>query len=294
MKGFLSFGCEEGRFERLVTSLLISSRRALRAGMAAILLVAAAPALAAFDHGYAGWDALLKRHVKWHSGGAASSVDYRALAGERDALRRVLSAFSALEQAQFARFSRDERLAFLINAYNAFTLELVLTRYPEIKSIKDVGSWFQSPWKKRFFTLLGKETSLDDIEHGMIRAPGAYDEPRIHFAVVCASIGCPALRPEAIVAERLDAQLEDGARRFLSDRSRNRFDAASGRLLVSKIFDWYRADFERAGGRQGSLGGFLARYADRLADPGPGLARVRSGAVEIDFLDYDWRLNDRS
>jgi hypothetical protein len=99
---------------------------------------------------------------------------------------------------------------------------LILTKYPELESIKDLGSVFSSPWKKKFFSLLGQERSLDDIEHGMIRAPGAFDDPRIHAGVVCASIGCPMLRPEAFTPEKLDAQLDDGMKRFLADGTRNR------------------------------------------------------------------------
>ncbi len=125
----------------------------------------------------------------------------------------------------------------------------------------------------------------------MIRASGAFDDPRIHFAVVCASVGCPMLSPEAFNAERLDAQLEDGMRRFLADSTRNRFDAG-GRLLVSRIFDWYGKDFEQGYKGFDSLKGTFARYADQLAATAQARARVRAGDYRIEFLDYDWRLND--
>jgi hypothetical protein len=157
-----------------------------------------------------------------------------------------------------------------------------------VKSIKDLGSLFTSPWKKRFFSLLGQPRHLDDIEHGVIRAPGVFDEPRIHMAANCASIGCPALRPEAYVAEKLEAQLEDSVMRFLSDRSRNRVNAQSGRLEVSKIFDWYGIDFARAG----SVEAWLARYADLLADDPQTRQALREGRLRLAFLDYDWALND--
>ncbi|MGD8911013.1 MAG: DUF547 domain-containing protein, partial [Chromatiales bacterium] len=94
------------------------------------------------------------------------------------------------------------------NPYNAFTIELILTKYPGIESIKELGGLFRSPWKRRFFTLLGERRHLDNLEQDMIRAFGVFDEPRIHFALNCASIGCPMLRNEAYVAERLDLQLE--------------------------------------------------------------------------------------
>jgi hypothetical protein len=151
---------------------------------------------------------------------------------------------------------------------------------------------FSSPWKKKFFSLLGQERSLDDIEHGLIRAPGAFDDPRIHVGVVCASIGCPMLRPEAFTPEKLDAQLDDGMKRFLADGTRNRYDAASGRLHVSKIFDWYGKDFEKGHKGYDSLKTTFARHAAQLAATPEAQAKVRSGDYKLDFLDYDWKLND--
>ena len=124
---------------------------------------------------------------------------------------------SAVPPAEFERWSREQQMAFLVNAYNAFTVELILTRWPDLKSIKDLGSLLQSPWKKKFFVLLGEERHLDWIEHEQLRP--RYQDPRVHAAVNCASIGCPALRPEAFVAPRLDAQFDDGMQRFMSDRT---------------------------------------------------------------------------
>ena len=226
------------------------------------------------------------------AGGNASALRYAALKAQRPALQACLAAYSAVSPASYAGWSKPQQLAFLINAYNAFTVELILTRYPDLTSIKDLGSLFESPWKKKFVRLLGEERSLDDIEHGMIRAPGAFNDPRIHVAVVCASIGCPMLRNEAFVAERLDAQLEDAMQRFLSDRSRNRYDAASGTLSVSKIFDWYRKDFEQGHRGYTSLKAVFARYADRLAEGSAAQAEVAAGRYKLVYLDYDWALND--
>jgi hypothetical protein len=143
----------------------------------------------------------------------------------------------------------------------------------------------ESPWKKRFIPLLGRTRSLDDIEHEMIRPKGVYDEPRIHFAVNCASIGCPALRTEAYTGTRLDAQLADATRRFLADRTRNRL--AGGKLEVSNIFKWYGEDFERAGG----LRAFLAGQSDALGLTDAQHRSLQDGSLEIVFLDYDSRLN---
>ena len=251
-------------------------------------------AQAAFDLRQPAWDALLKQQVVVAPGGVASTVRYAALRADPKALRAYLAKVSAVTPQEYAGWPRNDRLAFLINAYNAFTIDLVLTRYPELKSIKDLGSVFQSPWKRTFFTLLGEQRSLDDLEHGLIRAPGVFDDPRIHAAVVCASVGCPMLREEAYVGDRLGAQLDDALRRFLSDASRNRFDTQNGTLSVSvsKIFDWYHADFEH--GHQGidSLQSLFLRYADVLATAPAARAELRAGRFKLRYLDYDWSLND--
>jgi hypothetical protein len=194
-----------------------------------------------------------------------------------------------VDRASFAAWSRQQQLAFLINAYNAFTVALILSQWPELESIRDLGSVFRSPWKKSFIDLLGETVSLDDIEHGMIREPGRYDDPRIHFAVNCASVGCPALRREAYRGERLEEQLEDQTHSFLADRSRNRL--AAGELQVSSIFKWYGEDF-RSGWRDlDTLEAFLAHYGSALGLDEARRRALRRGAIDIDFLDYDWRLN---
>jgi hypothetical protein len=246
----------------------------------------------AVDHTHAAWTALLRKHVRLLRGGQATQVDYAGFAADRPALKAYLDGVSAVPLATFSRWSRAERQAFLTNAYNAFTVELILTRYPDLKSIKDLGSLLSTPWKPKWITLLGTKVSLDDIEHGMLRKRGDYDDPRVHFAVNCASVGCPALREEAFVASRLDAQMDEQTLRFLSDRSRNRYNAQRGRLELSKIFDWYGEDFRLGHRGIASLPAFAARYADQLADAPADRERIRSGTVDIVYADYDWALND--
>jgi hypothetical protein len=263
-----------------------------RALMCSLVLASALPAQAAFDHHHADWDAQLKQQVVVAASGLSSTVRYAGFKAQHAGLQAYLASLSAVTPSDYAGWSKPQQLAFLVNAYNAFTIELVLTRYPDLQSIKDLGGLFDSPWKKKFFRLLGSERSLDEVEHGLIRAPGVFDDPRIHVAVVCASIGCPMLRNEAFVAERLDAQLDDAMRRFLSDRQRNRFDPASGTLAVSKIFDWYRKDFEQGHRGIDSLKTLFARYADRLADAPAAQAELRAGRYKLTYLDYDWALND--
>lgn len=237
------------------------------------------------------FDQLLRTHVSDLPGGHASVVDYRALARQRVMLQGYLAALAAVSRTEFERWPSDFQLAFLINAYNAGTLDLVLSAKPGITSIKDLGSWFSSPWKKPLLPLLGNVRTLDEIEHELIRGSGRYPDPRIHFAVNCASIGCPALRTEAYDGARLEAQLEQQAQRFLSDRSRNR--VAQGQLQVSAIFKWYRADFEQGWRGARSLGAFLALYADALALSPSQAQALREQRMPIQFLDYDWRLNGK-
>jgi hypothetical protein len=259
---------------------------------ASLLAVSAGPARAAFDHEHKAWTSLLERHVVPIDGGKASQVRYAGFARDRQALGAYLASLSAVSAREYGGWSREHKLAFLLNAYNAFMVEKILTRHPNIKSVWDFGRVFGNPFKDRFFSLLGKEQHLDWIEHETIRAPGAFDDPRIHFAVNCASIGCPMLREEAYVASRLDAQLDQQTARFLSDRSRNRYDAQRGVLEVSSIFDWYGKDFERGWKGYNSLAQFLSKHADLLADAPDQRQRIRERKTDIKFLDYDWRLND--
>ena len=241
-----------------------------------------------FDHTYAAWDALLKKHVRWLADQKQSRVDYAGLATDRAQLQQVLARWSALTPQQFAGFSREQKMAFLINAYNGFTVELILTRYPNLKSIKELGSLFQSPWKKKFFRLLGEERHLDWIEHEQLRP--LYKDWRVHAAVNCASVGCPALRPEAFTARQLDAQLDDGMKRFMSGRTRNRF--TDGRAEISEIFKWFQEDFQQGHRGVGSIDRLLALYAEQLATKPADLAALRASPVRVRYLDYDWSLND--
>ena len=245
-----------------------------------------------FDHSHAAWDALLKKHVRLIGAGNASRVDYQGFAADRILLKAYLDSLSAVKPAQFDGFSKAQRYAFLANAYNAFTIEKILIRYPNLKSIRDFGRIFNNPWKDEFFKLLGGKRHLDWIEHERLRAPGVYDDPRVHVAVNCASIGCPLLGRDAFVAERLDAQLNDLMRRFLSDRSRNRYDVQTGIVELSQLFDWYREDFEKGHRGFASLQDLVAKYADQLADNAEDRARLRSKSVPIRFIEYDWSLND--
>ena len=267
-----------------------------------LIALLAAPltnALAQFDHSHKAWDALLKKNIVVVQGGKTSQARYAGFKQEEAALKAYTESLSKVTEAEFKAFSKTQQMAFLINAYNALTVQLILTKYPDLKSIKDLGGAFSSPWKQKFFKLMGNDSTLDQIEHEMLRKKGVYDEPRVHYAVNCASIGCPALREEAFTADKLDAQLEEQARRFLSDRSRNRYNAQNESLEVSKIFDWFKEDWQS--GYKGigkdqspvtSREQFFGKYAALLSDKPDEQKLISEGKVSIRFLDYDWNLND--
>lgn len=261
----------------------------------AAMLFASIASAQSFDQSHAAFTVMLNKHVVVIDGGKSSKVKYAELKKDQPQLKAYLDSLSKVTEAEFNVWTKPQKMAFLINAYNGFTLELILQNYP-VKSIKDIGGVFDNRWKRKFFKLLGQDAFLDKIEHEILRKPGAYNEVRVHYAVNCASIGCPPLREEAFVADRLDKQLEEQAVRFLSDRSRNRY--ANGKLDVSKIFDWFKEDW--ASGYAGFDGktpaiksreDYFARYAKQLADSPADQQKIADGKVPISTLDYDWNLN---
>ncbi len=236
-----------------------------------------------FNHQHTLWNEILNKYVDADRG--VSRVDYQAIQRNQVALNQYLEELVSVSLEEYRGWSKSQRLAFLINAYNAFTVKLIVGNYP-VDSIKDLGGWLSSPWKKKFFTLLGEEKHLDNIEHDIIRKD--FDEPRIHFAVNCAAVGCPPLRQEAFVAERLDQQLEEATQVFLMDERRNRYDPESKRLELSSIFKWYGYDFEK---KAGSTEAFVTPYITQ--DP-QAQERIRRREVQVRYLDYDWSLNDQN
>lgn len=251
------------------------------------LVIQTATAAESFDHSI--WDQLLKRHVQTVNGGKATTVDYQGMHNERELMQDYLKELSATKRQEFDGWGKEEQLAYLINTYNAWTIALILTAWPDIASIKDLGGFFISPWGKTFIPMMEDGRSLDDIEHEIIRESGRYNEPRIHFALNCASISCPALRAEAYTGERLEQQLEEQTKLFLSDRSRNRLKKDT--LEVSSIFKWYDEDFEQGWLGFNSLESFFIKYATSLGLSEDDVQRLHNGKIDIDYLDYDWRLN---
>lgn len=245
------------------------------------------PLAAEFDHST--WNRLLGDHVQVFDQGQVTAVDYDGFAAARSQLSGYLDTLAQVPRTEFDGWPEAEQLAFLINAYNAWTVALILSEYPGIDSIRDIGFLPGAAWRRDIVRLFGEQVSLDDVEHGMIRGWERYQEPRIHFAVNCAAIGCPALRAEAYVGAELDSQLEDSTRLFLSDRSRN-YVADDG-LYISRIFDWYAEDFERGWQGVDSVHEFLLRYADALDAGATQRAGLQQETLRIRYLDYDWGLN---
>jgi hypothetical protein len=181
----------------------------------------------------------------------------------------------------------SERLAFWINVYNAYTIQLINSRGERgsIRNINKVlGIPTKSPWAEPIVRVNGRTLTLDDVEHEIIRKE--FREPRIHVALVCAAVGCPPLRSEAFTAAQLDAQLDDQARRFLGTRSKNRVDLASRTVYGSPIFTWYREDF---GGTLAGVGAFWAKYSANAEEQ----RLLRSGEFRWVDTEYDWSLNIR-
>ena len=230
--------------------------------------------VSAMDHSHAAFTAILKKTVN------DVHVDYAALKGTPKPLDTYLDTLAEVGEAEFKKWSKKEQMAYLINLYNASTLKLVADNYP-VKSIKDIGGPIKSPWKMPVVRLFGKKQTLDYVEHEMLRPK--YEDPRIHFAVNCASIGCPALREEAFQASKLDTQLDEQGRAFLRDGSKNFLNAKTRTLHLSSIFDWFKTDFTS---KSGSVQAFVRDYvndADR--------AVIDKGGISIKYTDYDWGLN---
>lgn len=263
-----NFGILNGGLMRLSSWALI-----LTAGFSSVTAQA-------FDHRHLAWAKLVQAHVEQQ--GSVSKVDYAALKASPGELENYLASLTAVIPKEYETFSIAERLTFLINAYNAFTVKLIVSNYP-LKSIKGLGSLFKSPWKKKFFQLLGEERSLDDVEHGIIRKK--FNEPRIHLALVCASKGCPGLR--AYTSSQLNHELDHVTRTFLTDPARNRWDPAANKLELSSIFKWYGDDFKK---KHKTLVAFLSQYM--VSDPAQ-QAKLAQSEPNISYLDYDWTLNSK-
>ena len=217
------------------------------------------------------WNELLVKHVK-----PSGRVDYKGFIRDSLQLNEYLRLLEG-HHPNGKNWSRKERLAYWLNAYNAFTVKLICDHYP-VESIKDIRRgipFVNSVWDIKFIQIEGKNYDLNNIEHGIVRKE--FDEPRIHFALNCASASCPDLRAEAYVAEKLESQLKGQTIAFLLDTTKNHI--SSEKLEVSRIFFWYKGDFKQKGK---GVREFIEAYTEVSIDSG----------AKIDYKTYDWLLND--
>ncbi len=219
------------------------------------------------------WDELLKKYVN-----EEGFIDYKGIVSERVKFEKYLELLSNNPPAN--SWSENEKLAYWINAYNAFTVKLIIDNYP-LKSIKDLNPTLSIPtihtvWTKDFFKIGMEDFNLDRVEHKILRVE--FEEPRIHFAINCASFSCPVLRPEAFKAEKIEIQLEEQTRAFINDSQRNKI--TKNKVELSKIFSWFGGDFKK----EQTLIQFLNKYS---------VVKINDHA-EVDFMDYQWSLNDAS
>ncbi|MGB2959276.1 MAG: DUF547 domain-containing protein [Bacteroidota bacterium] len=240
------------------------------------------PALTAYSAGGDGeefhhlFSSVLKTYV--HEG----LVDYAGIEGDAR-FEEYLTLLAETDPDTLG--SPVEQLAFWINAYNAYTIKLIIDRMP-VESIRDISlglPFLFGPWSMDVARVGGEVYTLNALEHDIIREQ--FSEPRIHFALVCAAIGCPALRAEAYEGPRLYEQLDEDTRRFVTDPAKNRFDVTLRRVHLSEIFNWYESDFE---GEGGGVAEFVARYVTSDV-----AAMLKSGEFDLDYLPYDWSLNSR-
>ena len=260
-------------------------------GLVLALLILAAPAVAApsadlwprwekhtpgstasIDHGRL--NAFLTKYLRPVDG--VNRVDYGAITVPD--MIELDGYIADLAASDVDALDRPQQMAFWINLYNALTVQLIMTHYP-VDSIKDTGGFLSSPWGRTVVTVADQKMSLDDIEHRVLRP--IWRDPRIHYAVNCASIGCPNLAAEAYEADKLDAQLDAAARDYVN-HPRAAEVTGSG-LVASKIYDWYQVDF---GGSEAGVIAHLKQYAE------PALAAKLDGVSDIADYRYDWALND--
>lgn len=239
-----------------------------------------------FDQTHAKWTSVLTENVV--KTGKTTKVKYFEIIKNPTALNSYLSDIKGVTAAQYSKWNENQKLAFLFNAYNAFTVKLItqeLEKNKDLKSIKKIGGVFTNAWKIKFFELFGKPSYLDEIEQDYARKN--FDEPRMHFAFNCASIGCPSLQMTAFTAEKINEQLDQATKEFFADESRNEFNKNKGTLELSSILKWYNEDFENSK-KLGPMKKFLATYFPLNEVE---KKQLLADKLTIKYLDYNWNLN---
>ena len=241
----------------------------------ALILLSVVP-VAAFD--FSDWDALIKKYVslKKVDGVMINAVNYKNLKSD-EKFKKLISKLNSARENSLK--TRDEKLAFWINTYNILATKMVADRFP-IKSIKDAGSIFSPVWKKIAGHVAGQERTLNEIEHEILRK---MDEPRIHVAIVCASVSCPDLRLEVFKAGSLNEQLNDQMKQFLQSPEKGmRIDKSSNRVYLSLIFKWFKEDFESRGG--------VLKFISNYVSPEV-IKELVDSRIDVSYLDYNWGIN---
>jgi len=232
----------------------------------------------AFD--FSDWDTLVKKHVAPETvdGILINAVDYSNL--KKDPLFSGLS--SRLKSYDLNDLKAEQsRLTFWINVYNILAAKMITDHYP-IESIKDAGSLFKSVWKQPAGKVGGKERTLNEIEHEILRK---MNEPRIHVAIVCASVSCPDLRLEAYQTEKLNDQLDDQMQKFLRSREKGmKLDESKNRVYLSSIFKWFNEDFESKGGVLKYISHYAREEEKKV---------LNNSKLKISYMDYNWKINGR-
>ena len=257
------------------------------------------PSTVPFDHEHRLLDQVLQKHVE------NGLVNYRALQADPETLDRYLQALAGVDPKAYENWTRPRKLAFWINAYNAYTLRVILDHYPVTRSIfadplrrHPADSIRQIPgvWGWRKWPVMGGKFTLDQMEHSILRQE--LKEPRIHFVIVCASIGCPLLESRAFDAEHLEARLDQAAVNYLYHGRRVQIDRAGNAVRLPQIMNWFAEDFVP----DPQTAGFFERYPREAIGPLAWVYRyanaadrefMRQGKFELVYLEYDWALNDR-
>jgi len=235
-----------------------------------------------FDHSHMTFDLVLKKYAR--EVGKTTLVNYKLLKENPSNLLEYIGELEAVSKEEFDSFTKDQQFVFWVNAYNAYTLKVIIDNYP-VKSIMNIGFKGSKAWKTRFAKLAGRSRSLDDIEHKILRRQ--FNEPRLHFAVNCASISCPPLRTEPYMADQLEKQLTEQTRLYINDIKNNKFTIQDDKisLEISQIFEWFEKDFKRDGG----VAAFVIKWLDISPET---KTMLDTSKVRLKHIEYDWGLNE--
>jgi hypothetical protein len=265
-----------------------------------IALCSDASGIGAGDKGfnYDGYASVLKQYVD-----DTGMVNYKGLKAKPENLKAFLAIMGKLDRESFEKWTEPEKIAFWVNAYNAFTLKAIVDNYPIKSSFFRSRVWPKNSirqipgvWNKLKFKVMGKDYTLEHMEHKILRKE--FDEPRIHVAMVCAAMGCPPLRNEPYLGEKLGGQLDDQSRRFLANPRQLKIDREKNLLYVSQILDWFSADFvnkyapkDKIGRHDKKASSVLSFVAAYLPDSDRDY--LLGGKFKIKYLKYDWSLNEQ-